>query len=184
MNIKEKIKKTRWKSWLAQAIVILTMIYLLMVLIKSLYILSIGSSFEPVTRINQLLELIIIKSSVYHFSILWELIPNIAFNTLDIILFYKVISPPIIIMLICSFFISDYQQIKQKIFLLKEEIEKEIALKELRKEAGIETISENATIDVIVSNTNDSAPLWHETWWGRIFIGIAIIIIATTIGIK
>ncbi len=86
--------------------------------------------------------------------------------------------------MICAFFISDYRKIKLKYLELKEQIEKEIALREMRKEAGIESIPENASIDIIIDNANNDDPAWHSTVWGQIFIGVAVAAIGAAIGIN
>jgi len=98
--------------------------------------------------------------------------------------FYKVIVPPMVIIGICALFISDHRALRAKFYELKSEIEKEINLREMRKEAGLETVAENATVDVVISNATNNDPAWHETWWGRVFIGVAIALIVAAFGIK
>lgn len=54
----------------------------------------------------------------------------------------------------------------------------------MRKEAGLETAAENATVDVVISNATNNDPAWHDTWWGRVFIGVAIALVVAAVGIK
>lgn len=54
----------------------------------------------------------------------------------------------------------------------------------MRKEAGLETVAENATVDVVISNATNNDPSWHETWWGLIFIGVAVALIVAAFGVK
>ena len=85
---------------------------------------------------------------------------------------------------ICALFISDHMMLRDKFYELKSEIEKEINLREMRKEAGLETVAENATVDVVISNATNNDPSWHETWWGLIFIGVAVALIVAAFGVK
>ena len=67
---------------------------------------------------------------------------------------------------------------------LKDEIEKEVTLRDMRKDAGIHTVSESATIDVIINNATNSDPLWHNTWWGKIILAISIALLLVALGFK
>jgi hypothetical protein len=115
---------------------------------------------------------------------LWEAIPAIPFEGRDIIEFYKVIIPPAVVFGICTLFIIDHRALRAKFYELKADIEKEIALREMRKDAGLETVSESATIDIAISNATNDDPAWHNTGWGKIIIGVAIALVVTAIGLK
>ena len=121
---------------------------------------------------------------VFPISNLWEMIPAIPFEGRDIVSFYKVIIPPAGVFIIYALFISDYRALRAKFYELKAEIEKEIALREMRKDAGIETLSESSSIDVVISNATNDDPAWHNTGWGKIVIGVCIAATVTAIGLK
>lgn len=185
MKIKDKLKKRGRNAGFAFIIGLLAAIYLLMVTIKGFYLWSYGSDFAVLKAIHHgVASFIQSTSSLPPVSWLWNNIPYISFEGGDILGFYAVIMPPAVVIFICAFFIADHRAMKDKFRELKAEIEREIALREMRKEAGIETVPESATVDVVISNATNDDPAWHETWWGRIAIGVATVLVATAIGLK
>ena len=184
MKLKEKLKKTKRRSLLSYLVIFFVVLYFLMAIIKGLYLWTDESDVSLAVSINSAMKCIITATWIFPISGLWESIPAAPFEGRGILEFYKVIVPPAVILGICALFISDHRALRAKFHELKSEIEKEINLREMRKEAGLETVAENATVDVIISNTTNNDPAWHETWWGRVFIGVAIALIVAAFGIK
>jgi len=184
LKIKEKLKKTSRNSKIAYIVALISIVYFLMTLVKGIYFWTDGSSFELAVKVNLGMSWIIQNTYFPPLNLIWERIPSVPFEGGDILSFYKVIIPPMVVLIICSFFIVDHRSLKTKYYELKAEIEKEIALRDMRREAGIDTVSENATLDVVISNATNSDLSWHDTWWGKIAIGLSIVLIATAIGLK
>jgi len=184
LKIRKKLNKTSRNSKIAYTIALISIAYLLMTLVKGIYLWTDGSSFDLAVKANFGMAWIIQNTYFFPLNFIWEKIPSIPLEGGDIISFYKVIIPPMVVFVICSLFIVDHRSLKAKYYDLKDDIEKEIALRDMRKEAGIDTVSENATVDVVISNATNSDPSWHDTWWGRIAIGLSIVLIATAIGLK
>lgn len=183
MNFKDKLKKSRQKAIIAIIVASIATIYFLMTFIKGVEIWTYGSAYPFPTNLNNGANWLIEKTSFFLMNFAWESIPALPLDGRSSLLFLKVIIPPAAVFTICGFFIHDYRLLKSKFKELKAEIEKELALKEMRKEAGIETVADNATVDVVINNATNTDPSWHNTWWGKIAIGIAIILIAAAIGI-
>lgn len=40
------------------------------------------------------------------------------------------------------------------------------------------------TIDVLIDNKNNNAPALHDTWWGKLIIGVVVILIGAAFGIN
>ncbi|MDV6318709.1 hypothetical protein [Chromohalobacter sp. HP20-39] len=184
MKIKEKLKKTRRRSLLSYLVAFLAVIYFLMTVFKGLYFWTDESSFSLALSIKSAMSWVMNMTWVFPISSLWQSIPAVPFEGRGILDLYKVIVPPVVIIGICALFISDHIALRARFYELKSELEKEINLREMRKEAGLETVAENATVDVVISNATNSDPAWHETWWGRVFIGVAIALIVAAFGIK
>ena len=184
MKFAEKLKKTRRRAAISYIVAILAIVYFLMILIKGIYFASADSSYSFINNINDLCLYVINGTYFWPFNGLWEKIAYIDLGQRDPVLFYKVMIPPLTVFMICSFFINDHRALKRKYYELRREIEKEVALRDMRKDAGIESVSENATVDVVVSNATNNDPAWHNTWWGKICIGLAIVLITTAIGLK
>ncbi|OOE87632.1 hypothetical protein [Salinivibrio sharmensis] len=168
----------------AYLVALLAVIYLLIAGIKGVYFWTDGSSFLLAKNINDGSRWVIEKTWFFPLRNFWEAIPAIPFEGRDIIEFYKVIIPPVVVFGICALFITDHRMLREKFYELKADIEKEIALREMRKDAGIETLSESATIDIAISNATNNDPAWHNTGWGKIIIGVAIALVVTAIGLK
>lgn len=184
MKLKEKLKKTRRRSLLSYLIIFLAAVYFLMTVVKGLYLWTEGSNVSIALSIHSAMSWVVNTTWIFPISSLWKSIPAAPFEGREILEFYKVIVPPMVIIGICALFISDHRALRAKFYELKSEIEKEINLREMRKEAGLETVAENATVDVVISNATNNDPAWHETWWGRVFIGVAIALIVAAFGIK
>lgn len=184
MKIKDKLKKTGGYAKFALIIGLLAVTYFLMVTVKGLYLWSYGSEFALLKIIHIGAAAIIQYTSIPLISWVWSNIPYISFEGGHILDFYAVVIPPAVVIAICAFFIADHRALKGKFRELKAEIEREVALREMRKDAGIETVPESATVDVVISNATNDDPAWHETWWGRIAIGVATVLVATAIGLK
>lgn len=152
--------------------------------IKGVYFWTDGSEFHVAQNIHAGVKWLMSKTWIYPISGLWESIPAIPFESRDILEFYKIITPPAVVFLICALFISDHRSLRAKFYEFKAEVEKEIALREIRKEAGLETVSETVTVDVVISNAINNDPAWYDTWWGRVCIGVAIALIVAAFGFK
>ncbi len=184
LNIKEKLKMTSRRSLASWSVGFFTVAYFLMTLVKGLYLWTDGSEINIVQSIHSGVSWLVTATWVFPISSLWQSVPAVPFEGRDVLSFYKVIVPPAIVFGICALFISDHRSLKAKFYELKAEIEREIALREMRKEAGLETAAENATVDVVISNATNNDPAWHDTWWGRVFIGVAIALVVAAVGIK
>ena len=184
MKLKDKLKRTSRNSKISILVALLSVLYFCMITIKGIHYFSDGSSNNLALKIHYGTTWIIQNTYFPPLDYLWNKIPSIPFEGKNILAFYKVIIPPAVVFLICSFFINDHRSLKTKFHELKAEVEKEIALKDLRRDAGINTVPENATVDVVISNATNSDPSWHDTWWGRIAIGLAIVLVATALGLK
>jgi hypothetical protein len=184
MKLKDKLKKTGRNSAIAKFIIFLVIIYLFIAMIKGLYFLTNDSSYSFVSNINLGLEWLIEKSYIFPLSIAWDKIPEISLEAGNILEIYKIITPPVVVIILCAFFIKDHLLVKAEFDDLKAEIKKEKALRDMRKDEGLEIISENNTLDVVINNATNSDPSWHEKWWGKIAIGLAIMLIATVVGLR
>ncbi|TBW48970.1 hypothetical protein EZI54_20365 [Marinobacter halodurans] len=184
MKFTDKLRKSSKRSRVAYLIALLAVVYFLMTVIKGMYFLTDGSNFPLALHINEGIKWIFEKTWVFPLRNLWEILPAAPFETKSIIDFYKVITPPVVVVGICALFIADHRMLREKFHELKSDIEKEIALREMRKDAGLETLSESATIDIAISNATNDDPAWHNTGWGKIVIGVAIALVVTAIGLK
>ena len=171
-------------SFVATIVALISFMYCVIAIVKGIYQWTEGSSFGLAVNINHATLKLFQATNFFPLNLAWEKIPAIPFEGNDIISFYKVIIPPLVVILICIFFIADHRRFKTKYSELKDEIAKEISLRDMRKEAGMHAAPENATVDVIISNATNTDPSWHDTWWGRIVIGLSIVLIATAIGLK
>lgn len=184
MKFTDKLKKSKKRSRLAYIVAFLAIAYFLMTGIKGVYFWTDGSSFPLAEAINSGIKWLFAKTWVFPISNLWEAIPAIPFEGRDILSFYKVIIPPAVVFGLCALFIIDYRILRSKFYELKAEIEKELALREMRKDAGLETLNESASIDVVISNVTNNDPSWHNTGWGKVIIGVAIAAVVAAIGLK
>lgn len=184
MKFTDKLKKSKRRSRLAYIVAFLTIAYFLMTGVKGVYFWTDGSSFPFAQIVNSSIKWLFAITWVFPISNLWEAIPAIPFEGGDILSFYKVIVPPAVVFFICALFIADCRALRSKFYELKSEIEKEIALREMRKDAGLETLSESASIDVVISNATNNDPAWHNTGWGKVMIGVAIAAVVAAIGLK
>ncbi len=184
LKLKEKLKKTSRRSRISYLVILLAVIYFLMTVVKGAYLWTDGSEFYLAQKIHTAMKWLIETTWVFGISELWKSIAALPFENGDILGFYKVIIPPAIVVFICALFISDHRLLRSKYYELKVEIAREIALRDMRKEAGISNAAESATVDVIISNTTNTDSAWHDTWWGRVSIGVAIALIAAVFGIK
>ncbi len=184
LKFTDKLKKSKKRSRLAYLVTFITVTYFLMTVIKGLYFWTDGSSFPLAQSINSGIKWLFAKTWIFPFSNLWEAIPAIPFEGRDILSFYKVLIPPIVVFFISALFITDHRVLRAKFYELKRESEKEIALREMRKDAGLETITDSTSIDVVISNATNDDPAWHNTGWGKVVIGVAIAAVVTAIGLK
>ena len=184
MKIEEKLKKTSRNSIIARTVILMIMLYFLMIVVKSVYFLTEGNSLNPLTKINEIMRWIIENTYFTPLNFIWDKIPSTLIESGDPFLYYKVIVPPMAILFICIFFIDKHRSLKNKYQELKNEIEKEKILHDMRKDAGINTVSESATLDIIISDRINSNPSWHNTWWGKVVIGILIALILVGLGLK
>ncbi|OKY25573.1 hypothetical protein [Thalassotalea sp. PP2-459] len=184
MKFTDKLKKSKKRSRFAYLVAFIAVTYFLMTVIKGLYIWTDGSGFPLAQNINSGIKWLFAKTWIFPISNLWKTIPAIPFEGRDILSFYKVLIPPTVVFFLSALFISDHRVLRSKFYELKTEIEKEIALRELRKDAGLETINEAASIDVVISNATNDDPAWHNTGWGKVVIGVAIAAIVAAIGLK
>ncbi|WP_348678248.1 hypothetical protein [Alcanivorax profundi] len=184
MKLKEKLKKTRRRSLLSYLVIFLAVVYFLMTVVKGLYLWTEGGNGGLAASVNSAMSWVITGTWIFPISSLWQSIPAAPFEGQGVLEFYKIIIPPMVLIGICTLFISDHRALRAKFYELKSEIEKEISLREMRKEAGLEAAAENATVDVVISNATNNDPAWHDTWWGRVFIGVAIALIVAAFGIK
>lgn len=184
LKFKEKLRRACKRARVGYVIVLLVVIYLLMAVIKGVYFRTYGSDFTFAQNINYGIAWLFEKTWIFPISTLWELIPAIPFEGRDLLAFYKVIVPPVVVFGICMLFVADCRALRDKFYELKAEIEKEVALREMRKDAGLETAPESVSIDVLISNATNDDPAWHSTWWGQIVIGVAIALIVAAIGLQ
>jgi len=184
LKLKDKLKKTGRRSRLSYLFSLLAVIYFLMTVVKGIYIWTAGSGFSLAQSVHAGMKWLIETTWVFGVSDLWKSIAAVPFEGRDTLGLYKVIIPPAVVFFICALFISDHRSLRSKYYELKAEVEKEIALRDMRKDAGIDTVAESATVDVVISNATNSDPAWHDTWWGRVSIGVAIALIVAAFGIK
>ncbi|MCU7918982.1 MAG: hypothetical protein KZQ95_11570 [Candidatus Thiodiazotropha sp. (ex Epidulcina cf. delphinae)] len=184
MKFKEKLRRSSKRARVAYVVALLAMIYFFMTVIKGVYFWTDGSDFALAQKINYGIAWLFEKTWIFPLSTLWELIPAILFEGRDIFAFYKVIVPPGVVFGICMLFVADFRVLRAKFHELKVEIEKEVALREMRKDAGLETAPESVSVDVLISNATNDDPAWHNTWWGQIIIGIAIALVVAAIGLQ
>ncbi|GAA0340832.1 hypothetical protein GCM10009092_01640 [Bowmanella denitrificans] len=184
MKFTDKLKKSKKRSRFAYLVAFIAVTYFLMTVIKGLYFWTDGSGISLAQNINSGIKWLFAKTWIFPISNLWEAIPAIPFEGRDILSFYKVLIPPIVVFFLSALFITDHRVLRAKFYELKTEIEKEIALREMRKDAGLETISESASIDVVISKATNDDPAWHNTGWGKVVIGVAIAAVVTAIGLK
>ncbi|ARU57003.1 hypothetical protein OLMES_2959 [Oleiphilus messinensis] len=168
---------------IARIVLLLDIIYFLMSSIKGLYLATLDSIWKLVMLINDGLNTVIDWSYFFPIDIAWEKIPAMPLQGSHIDL-YSVMIPPILVAMFCAFFIHDYRALKIKFHEMKAEIEREIALKELREEAGLHPVPENATIDIYIDRLDNTDPAWYETGWGQVAIGVAITAICALIGLN
>ena len=155
-----------------------------MVIIKSIFFLTSASQHQLLWHTHQGMGWLIEKTYFYPLDILWESITVLSSLGNDPIAFYKLIIPPMIIFAISALFIGDHRALKIKYRKLKAEVQDEIDKRDMRKDAGLENIPENASLDVIIKNTTNSDPAWHNKWWGKIFMAVAIALVLITLGLK
>lgn len=184
MKLKDKLKMTGRRARIAYVVIVFVTLYFLMTVVKGAFIASNDSSINFVNAIHFYARSVIVATYVFPANLLWDVIPAMPYQGNDIIGFYKVLVPPVLIFILCMFFINDNRSLKLKHKEFKAQVEKDIALREMRKEAGLETLPESATVDVLIRNATNDDPAWHETWWGKVFIGVGVALIVAAIGIK
>ncbi|HDZ55056.1 MAG TPA: hypothetical protein ENI17_16210 [Pseudomonas xinjiangensis] len=184
MKLKQKMKNTGRNSRIAYLMTLLTLGYLLMTSVKGAYFQTSESSYSLVQNIHIMMGWAITHSYFFPINLIWNNIPAIPFDGQNLFLFFKIIAPPIAVLFVCALFIVEHRLLKEKFQDLRHEIKREIALRDMRKDAGIESIPESATVDVIISNATTKDPSWHDTWWGRVGIGVTVAIVVAAIGIK
>ena len=188
MKFIDKLKQTGRRACVAKFILLCSMIILLMKIVKSLYFLFGSFNFELANKTQVLIGDIIQYSYIFPIDNLWDIIDYPKLNELkslsDIISFYSSVGIPIIMMVVCTFFIKEHNRLKIKYLELKDTIEKDIALKEMKRAAGIDTVTENTTVDIIIKNVQNNDPSWHNTVFGQVIIGVAIAAIIATLGLK
>ncbi len=184
MKFKEKLKKTGVRSKVAYIVAFIAIIYILMAAIKGLHLLTEETKFPLGAAIHYGTQWLLNHTWFFPVNYIWQKIPYIPFEGRDFLGFYKVIIPPMVIILICALFIYDHKHLKAKYYELKSQIEKEIALRDMRKEAGLENVSETATVDIVISNATNNDPAWNNTGWGQIAIGVAIALLVAAFGLN
>lgn len=188
MKISERLKKSRKRAYIARFLLLVSILYLSMIIIKTISFYS--QETELFKNIHALMSQIINSTMNYGGSYLWDFIPILDFPTGlrlsidDLFDFYKTLIIPIIFIGICTFFNQDYSNIKSEYISLKNQIKNEKDLRELRKANGLEKLSDKDTIELVISNTNSELTAWHNTWWGKIVIGIAIAAIVVKLGMR
>ncbi|ASD88358.1 hypothetical protein MY092_000757 [Salmonella enterica] len=184
MKLKDKLTMTGRRARIAYVVIIFVVLYFFMTVVKGAFIASDDSSINFVQNIHFYSKNIISATFVFPIKSLWEHIPAMPYQGEDIIGFYKVLVPPVLFFVLCMFFISDDKALRLKYKELKAQVENDLALREMRKEVGLETLPESATVDVLIRNATNDDPAWHDTWWGKVFIGVGIALIVAAIGIN
>ena len=184
MTIKENLKKTKRNATIARIVIFVIMIYLLMIVVKGFYFVTEGENISILLKLNEIMKWIIESTYFPPFSFVWDKIPSMLSDSENPFLLYKIIIPPVVVMFICSLYINDHRRVKDTFRRLKNTVKEEKELHSLRKEAGIHTVSKSATVDININNVENSDVSWHNTWWGRIVIGLSIALIAVIVGIK
>ncbi|MGY6036537.1 hypothetical protein [Aeromonas sp. AE23HZ002T15] len=184
MKLTEKLKKTSIRSNISYLISLTAIIYFVMTLLKGGYLASSDSKYSLIQTIHTLIDYIIQKTWIYPINEVWSVIPFFNFEDRDLLSTFKVVTPPAIVLLICSLFIADHRALKIKYYNLKSEIEREIALREMRKDAGLEVMESSTTVDIVISNATNNDPSWSGKWWGQIIIGVSIALIVALIGVN
>ena len=167
---------------IAKLCTLLSILYLLIVIIKSIYFGTKDAEHILLLKINKLTTDIIEFTFFKPLDWIWNNI--IYIDTLDLIPFYSTIAVPLIVILVSTFFISDYSSLKSKYNVLRKQIQEEIDLRDMRKQAGIESVPENATVDIVIDGAKNDDPAWHNTGWGKVLIGVSIAVIVTSVGLK
>lgn len=184
MKLKDKLKITGRRARIAYVAIIFVLLYFLMTVVKGAYIAFDDSSIAFVQNIYSYSKWVIEQTFIFPINFIWKNIPAMPYQGDNLVVFYKVLVPPTLLFTLCMFFISDNKALKLKYKELKAQVEKDIALRDMRKEAGLETLPESATVDVLIRNATNEDPAWHETWWGKVFIGVGIALIVAAIGIN
>lgn len=184
MKLKDRMKITKRNSNIAYIVSLITIVYLLMTAIKGVNHATDHANFYFFIKLNNITEWIMYKTAIYPISYIWGVIPHMVIKHDEPLVFAKLIIPPSIILLICVFFIDENRRIVRKFFALKEEVEKELNLRELKKESGLLTQTESASIEILIENKQDDSKNWHSTWWGQIVIGVSLAIILALFGLN
>lgn len=184
MKFKDKLRKTKRNAMIAVIPLFLAILYFIIMIIKGVYFWTDGSDFKLAQSIHELCRLVISSTYIFPLNIVWEKAQFFPFeggSQLDV---FKVMIPPLVVVFLSCMFIGEHFRVKKKFLELKVEIDKEIALKEMRKDAGLETVPEGATVDIIIDQAETKAKAWQDTWWGRIAIGVCIALIVAIVGIN
>ncbi|HHE0452180.1 TPA: hypothetical protein ACN34V_004709 [Vibrio parahaemolyticus] len=186
MKIKDKLRKTRSRARVATVFSALSILYMIVVVLKTIYIVSEGVQYFPVPQINQLLgQFIVFTYNIPKLDYVWLNAGYIQFNGVAVPLeIYSVFAVPVVVLCISLFFIGDYKAVKARYNELRAEIQREIDLRDLKKESGLSSIPENATLDIVIDGLNHNEPPWHNTGWGKVVIGVAIAAVGAAIGLK
>ncbi|UWZ98601.1 hypothetical protein [Vibrio splendidus] len=185
MKLRDKLRKTSRKAMVARFCILLAIIYLLMVLIKTVYFASKGADFSLFQHLHLLASQAISISYVFPVDLAWENAKYIPFEGKpDVIEMYSVLAIPFVVIMVSAFFIGDHKALISKYYELRGQIQKEIDLREMRKDPGIETVPENASVDIVIDSAKNDDPAWHNTGWGKILIGVFIAAIVAAIGLK
>ncbi len=184
LKLSEKVQKAGKRAFYAWIVVFLTVIFFVIAFIKGLYFFSYNSTTIIFSKINNGIEALIESTSFFPFGFFWKYIPAVPLLGNDDIQFFKMLISLMIVFLICGLFIVDHRILKSKRRALLAKIEDEKDEQDLRKEKGLKTVSEKAIVDIIVSNPTNNDPAWHEKWWGKVIMAVAIAIILALIGLK
>lgn len=183
MNTLEvNLKKAKRSSIFAKIVIIFAVIYLLMILIKGAFLFSYESSLPIFNSINLLTGKIIINTYYSPISYIWNSIPDISINSSTPVKYIFQLILPLAFIVLSAYFVNYHKKLKNRYLTLENEIQKEEVLWQKRNE-NYESKSNQNHGRTIVINT-DQKPFWHETWWGQIIIGVAVVFIAATIGLK
>ena len=184
LTIKENLKKTKRNATIARIVISVIMLYFLMMVVKGFYFMTDGENFGILFKLNKIMRWIIESTYFPPFNFVWDKIPLILSDSKNPFLFYKTIIPPGIVMFICSLYINDYRRVKDTYRRLENTVKEEKELHLLRQEVGMHTVSKTAIVDININNVKNSDISWHNTWWGKIVIGISTAIITVIIGLK
>ncbi len=181
MILKNKLKKRKKIANIAWGIIFIASIHLVMIFVRCLYFWTKGSTIGIIANIHSCMFYIISKIYRHLISYLWiEIVPYIPLDGKGVILLYKMVIPPAVIIIICSLFIRDYRSLKATFRSFNADVDNELSLREMQKQSNIDVVYETAAIDVVINNAINSNPSWYAIRSGKIIIGVAIATLTTT----